>query len=103
MELLTQFEQGFADLEAAFNGPAVAIQTDDFGIQKIGVRGKNDDVFVGFVAVPDENQLHRNPVFLRFDQNRAKDAAETVETDVLCQVFQTLGFPVVPVFLLIIL
>ena len=43
VKLLAQLEQGFADLEAAFNGPAVAVQTDDFGIRKIGVRGKNDE------------------------------------------------------------
>ena len=44
VELLAQLEQGFADLEAAFDRPAIAVQTDDFGIGQLGVRGKNDDM-----------------------------------------------------------
>ena len=35
MEFLTQFEQGFADLEAAFDRPAIAVQTHDFRVGQI--------------------------------------------------------------------
>ena len=69
VEFLAQLEQGFADLEAAFDRPAIAVQTHDFRVGQIGVCGKNDDIFISLVPVPDENQLHRNPLFLRFDQN----------------------------------
>ena len=69
MEFLAQFKQRFADLEAAFDRPAIAVQTHDFRVGQIGVCGKNDDILISLVPVPDENQLHRNPLFLRFDQN----------------------------------